>query len=204
MLCDTKNKKRTDVELLGVAAAEVAEEQASVDLADFILETAQQVDRFALASSAPGGCHSHTHSCSVHTFLQLIMHPFSKLLCFLFVFVQFFMYFFTHPFTRSFMPSFTLHSNMGPPSGVNYMRFSYKVQGPGLVASIPKQVSPCACFLYEPELCCNLQCMSDVREPESCSLRTVAILAALVYRTTVMCTTRPSHDSVAKHHQIEL
>ncbi len=36
----------------------MAEEQACLDLADLILETAQQVDRFAQASLAPGALHT--------------------------------------------------------------------------------------------------------------------------------------------------
>ena len=36
----------------------MAEEQACLDLADLILETAQKVDRFAQASLAPGALHT--------------------------------------------------------------------------------------------------------------------------------------------------
>ena len=43
----------TDMEACG-AADEVAEEQACLDLADLILETAKKVDQFAHASSAAG------------------------------------------------------------------------------------------------------------------------------------------------------
>ena len=42
--------------VVSLAAEEVEEEQACLDLADLILETAKLVDRLANANTAPGGC----------------------------------------------------------------------------------------------------------------------------------------------------
>jgi len=50
------------------AAAEMAEEQACLDLADLILETAQKVDRFAQASLAPGALHTQSINQSIYIF----------------------------------------------------------------------------------------------------------------------------------------
>lgn len=113
-----------------MAAAEVAEEQASVDLAEFILETAQQVDRFALASSAPGGCHAHIHS--VYMLSPCILsfdHAFSQSVTLYPVFVHSIVHAFVHAFVHSFIhsvmfsfiPSFMPFLNMRLPFDVRYV-----------------------------------------------------------------------------------